>query len=87
MTHKQRSTTIQDHLHSEADALLRESEAAALLGFTQRALQAWRQRGQGPPFVRISSRAVRYRRKDLTRWAEGLIRNSTSDPGTRDSGA
>ena len=35
----------------DLDQLLREQEAAALLGHTVRALQNWRVRGGGPPFV------------------------------------
>ncbi len=77
--------TIQQQLRTDEDALLREPEAAAFLGFTPRTLQAWRQRGQGPVFVRISARAIRYRKKDLNRWAQDRLRSSTSDRGTQDS--
>lgn len=63
--------------------LLREVDAARLLGFTPRALQAWRQRGGGPRFVRVSARAVRYRRDDLLTWAEDRLRSSTTDEGVR----
>ena len=59
--------------------LLDEQHAARFLGFTPRALQAWRQRGGGPKFVRISSRAIRYRRCDLIEWAEGKLKSSTSE--------
>jgi len=61
------------------DALLRPAEAAALLGFTKRALEAWRQRGEGPVFVRVSARAVRYRRADLNAWAAARLQQSTSE--------
>jgi len=44
-------------------------------------LQAWRQRGGGPLFVRVSSRAIRYRRRDLIAWAEAKLVESTSDTG------
>lgn len=63
---------------SDPDALVRESEAAAFLGFTPRALQLWRQTGGGPRFVRVSSRAIRYRRRDLVAWAEARLTHSTS---------
>lgn len=49
----------------DPDLHLPESAAAHLLGVTPRTLQAWRLRGGGPPFVRISLRCVRYRRRDL----------------------
>ena len=60
------------------DALLPEEEAAEFLGYSKRALQNWRHRGGGPPYVRISERAVRYRRRDLIRWCEDLTEESTS---------
>lgn len=78
--------TMKHHKHlsrvtlpDDPDALLREEQAAALLGFTPRALQDWRMRGSGPRFVRISARAVRYRRADLFAWAESLVRSSTAE--------
>lgn len=61
-------------------ALVDENIAASFLGVTPRALQKWRFLGNGPSFVRISRRAIRYRRQDLIQWSENLIRTSTSDP-------
>lgn len=66
----------------DPDALLREDQAAAFLGFTPRALQSWRHRGGGPDFVKVSARAVRYRRSDLLTWAAARLRSSTSDQGS-----
>lgn len=63
----------------DPDLLLSEAQASELFGVTPRALQAWRTRGGGPPFVRISSRCVRYRRRDLLLFAESRLRRSTSD--------
>jgi predicted DNA-binding transcriptional regulator AlpA len=63
----------------DADALMKEDQAAEFLGFSTRAMQAWRYRGGGPRFVRISSRAIRYRRVDLCSWAEDRLKTSTSD--------
>jgi predicted DNA-binding transcriptional regulator AlpA len=61
--------------------LLTERQAADALGFTPRTLAEWRYRGGGPPFVRVSARAVRYRPDDLDAWARERLRTSTSDPG------
>ncbi len=61
--------------------LLTEREAADFLGVTARCLQAWRYRGGGPKFVRISSRCIRYRKDDLAEWVEERLRSSTSDVG------
>jgi predicted DNA-binding transcriptional regulator AlpA len=61
--------------------LLTEAEAARSIGFTERFLQNRRHRGDGPPFVRVSARAVRYRPQDLEQWAEKRLCRSTSDTG------
>lgn len=37
-------------------ALLNEPSSAAYLGVKKRTLQNWRQRGEGPPFVRLGAR-------------------------------
>jgi hypothetical protein len=53
----------------DADALLREQDAADLLSLSVRTLQSWRIRMAGPPFVQVG-RAVRYRRRDLIVWID-----------------
>ena len=58
-----------------------EVEAAVYLDVTDRTMQAMRQRGDGPRFVRISSRCVKYRRIDLWEYSEARLRTSTVDPG------
>ncbi len=59
--------------------LLTERDAADFLGVTSRCLQAWRYRGGGPKFVRISSRCIRYRQSDLREWTEARLRSDTSE--------
>ena len=66
--------------------LLTERQAAQLLGFTPRALQAWRRTGAGPRYIFISARAVRYRRSDLSTWIDARVRKSTSDKGEVSNG-
>ena len=61
--------------------LIDEKAAAEHLNLTDRAMQAFRQRGDGSKYIRISSRCIRYRRIDLKAWAEARLRKSTSDPG------
>ena len=51
-----------------AAPLLDQAQAAALLGVRPRCLESWRARGQGPAYVRLSARLVRYRVEDLDRW-------------------
>jgi predicted DNA-binding transcriptional regulator AlpA len=65
-------------LDHDPASLLTEAEAAKLLKFTPRFLQARRVRGDGPAYVSVSSRAVRYRRSDLVAWIEERVRTSTS---------
>ena len=65
------------------DRLINEFEAAHFLGYTVRALQNWRLRGGGPAFIKISSRSVRYRRRDLIEWSEANRCKSTSDYAAR----
>jgi predicted DNA-binding transcriptional regulator AlpA len=50
------------------DTLLSQKRVAALLSVTPRAVEAWRVRGEGPSFIRISSRCIRYRRSDVEVW-------------------
>ena len=53
------------------DDLLREEQAARMLGLSVRALQGWRSRRCGPPYVRIANHTICYRRRDLTEWIAG----------------
>ena len=62
-------------------ALIDERVAADFLDVTPRSMQKWRQTGEGPPFVRISSRSVKYTRFNCRGWYLDLLRSSTSDPG------
>ncbi len=59
--------------------LLTQKEAADRLGLSTRFLEVRRYQGGGPPFVRVSSRCVRYRPADLEAWAAERVRTSTSD--------
>ncbi len=68
-------------------ALLTEIQAAEVLNLSIRTLQAWRVRGGGPRFVRLSGRAVRYRNADLAAYIEARTVTSTSDPGAGDGAA
>ncbi len=66
-----------DYWHS----LINEDEAADFLDLTNRTMQAMRQRGDGPRFIRISSRCIRYTRALLKSYADDRVRESTSDAG------
>jgi predicted DNA-binding transcriptional regulator AlpA len=66
---------------TDADVLFTEDRAATLLSVTRRTLQAWRMRGSGPLYVKISSRCVRYKRSELLSWIESRSRASTAERG------
>ena len=74
------------HNEDYFNELLREEDAAEFLGVSVRTLQGWRFKGGGPKFIKMSHRAIRYRRKDLIEWVEGKVRTSTSDFGEVQSG-
>ena len=65
------------------EPLLRQSEAAQILNVSPRTLEAWRWRGGGPRYLRLTSRCIRYRRSDLETWERDRERQNTSDPGER----
>lgn len=74
-------------LASDPDALLSPAKAAALLGASIRTLEGWRVRGGGPPYIRISSRMLRYRRGDLIQFIESRRLKSTSEYCARSIGS
>jgi len=60
------------------DRLITETEAAEFLNFSISTLRNWRVAGQGPEFIKISQRTVRYRRRELNAWSERLRRSNTN---------
>lgn len=55
---------------SEANQMVSGPEAAKFLGISKKTIEHWRQQKKGPPFVRLSTRAVRYRIADLLAFIE-----------------
>ena len=63
------------------DRLINETDAADYLCYSVRALQNWRLRGGGPLFIRVSSRSIRYTRRDLKAWTESRkVANTSQAP-------
>ena len=58
---------------TDGAVLWNSDETARHLGVDRRTLQAWRTRGVGPAFIRISNRCVRYRSDDVLAWLEGRV--------------
>lgn len=73
-------------MREQIGRLLRQEEVSDLLGETPRALQDWRCRGVGPPWVRLPSRAIRYPEVRLLEWVGRNIRTSI-DRSSRRAGA
>ena len=63
------------------NCLIDERAGGAFIGVTDRTMQAMRQRGDGPRYIVISARCIRYRWIDLKDWADSRLRISTADPG------
>lgn len=61
--------------------LLNTREAARYLGLSKAFLERDRWAGAKVPYIKISTRAVRYRREDLDTYILSRVRLSTSDPG------
>lgn len=61
------------------DKLLTTREAAHLLGVSLAFLERDRWAGARIPFIRIGSRAVRYRRGDLDAYIGARLKRSTSE--------
>lgn len=61
--------------------LLNTLEAANYLGLSKAFLERDRWAGAKVPFIKISTRAVRYRLDDLEKYIESRVRKSTSDLG------
>jgi excisionase family DNA binding protein len=53
---------------SSTSELMTRQEAAEYLRLTEGALAMMASRGQGPPYIPMGHRSVRYRRSDLDRW-------------------
>jgi len=57
----------------ENQAVLNTAEAAKLLHVSPKTLAFWRSTGDGPVFLRLGVRTVRYRRTDLLAYLEGRL--------------
>ena len=64
------------------EMLLDESRAAQLVGVNVRTMQQWRRLGNGPRYISISRRCVRYSKRLITEWIAAREVSSTSDSGS-----
>lgn len=55
---------------TETPVLMTEPQVAELTGLKEQTLTNWRSQRKGPPFIRISNRAIRYDRAEVLEWLE-----------------
>lgn len=67
----------------QTTTLLNTTQAARYLGLSKAFLERDRWAGAKVPFIKVSTRAVRYRIQDLEDYIQARVRKSTSDPGQR----
>ena len=63
-----------------ASPLVNTPWAANFLDVRASTMSQWRWKGGGPPFVRLSARAIRYRLADLEEFVADRVVASTSEP-------
>jgi len=68
------------------DVLLSSKDVSELTGLAIRTLEGLRVKGGGPVYVRLSPRAIRYKRGDVRTWINERLRTSTSDKGCAQHG-
>jgi phage terminase Nu1 subunit (DNA packaging protein) len=62
------------------DEAVDTAEASRIVGFPARTLHTWRSR-EGPPFLKIGPRSIRYQRRTLFHWLAERQRRNTADNG------
>jgi len=60
------------------DAALTTDQAGQYLGLAPMTLAVMRSKGNGPPYVKYSRRAVRYRLSDLQKWMDNRTLENTA---------
>jgi len=56
-------------------------QTAKILNLSPKTLQKYRLNGEGPKYIRVSARCVRYVLSDIIAWQAARRVSSTSDPG------
>lgn len=74
---------ILKHSPGWLDEAVDTAEASRIVGFPVCTLHTWRSRGDGPPFLKVGRRSVRYQRRTLLQWMSERQRRNTADTGER----
>lgn len=62
----------------EMPTLLTPEQVASALGVTERTLERWRMRGDGPPYVRLTRSTVRYSKAALAAFVASCVKKNTA---------
>ena len=60
--------------------LLTTANVANVLGFAPETVKRWRRSGDGPPFVRVGSKGIRYKPDDVWDWLKTTERPNMPTP-------
>lgn len=66
------------HAGGAASDLLTTREAAVVLRVNHKRLERWRMTGDGPAYVRMTSKSIAYRRCDIDAFVNARLRASTA---------
>lgn len=62
----------------DPNVLLTDEQAAEIIGLKVSTIRYWRYTGEGPAFVKVGGKCVRYRLADINEWIESRLYRSTS---------
>ena len=63
----------------DENLLLTDEQAAKIIGLKVATLQYWRTKGDGPVFMKVGPKCVRYRLADINEWLDSRRYRSTSE--------
>ena len=55
-------------MHNQQELIITEAEAARKLRVSVAGLRKWRREGQGPKYMRLGGRLIRYSEADIDAW-------------------
>jgi hypothetical protein len=72
------SSITQQTIDAMPTGLLTPTEAARLMSVTKKVLERWRSVGNGPAFVRLTAKTIRYRHADVAAFVIDKLRANTA---------
>ena len=79
LARKQPANADADEAMLDASRLMKAAQAAERLGVTERMLERLRSVGDGPDFVRLTARTIRYRSEALAAFVARNTRRNTAE--------